>query len=129
MAACSGQYGVFFSAPLDLDFMLLESFMGAYQGAGGNGPRIPAADPEFSKRLESAREALLKSEGGQGLTYSTEQRRLFIRYQYLFLGRGKPITHMRALNAMTDEQLAAGLPSVLKNLLGSCAVLAEGKPA
>jgi putative ATP-dependent endonuclease of OLD family len=123
------QHDVFFSAPLDLDFMLLESFMGAYQGAGGDGPRIPATGPELSKRLDSAREAVLKSEGGQGLTYSPEQRRLFLWYQYLFLGRGKPITHMRALNAMTDEELAAGLPSVLKNLLGRCAVLAEGRPA
>ena len=38
------------------------------------------------------------------------QRDLFIWNQYLFLGRGKPVTHMRAVNAMSEETFAAGMP-------------------
>jgi putative ATP-dependent endonuclease of the OLD family len=122
-------YDVFFSAPLDLDFMLLEAFVSQYQATGPVGPRIPVGDPELSRRLEAAREAVLKSEGGSGSTYTPVQRQLFLWYQYLFLGRGKPTTHMRALNAMTDEQLAAALPPVLKRLLSRCAVLGGGSAA
>jgi hypothetical protein len=122
-------YDVFFSAPLDLDFMLLEAFVSQYQATGSVGPHIPASDPELTNRLKAAREAVLKSEGGSGSTYTPAQRQLFIWYQYLFLGRGKPTTHMRALNAMTDEQLAASLPSVLKRLLARCAALGGGAGA
>lgn len=122
-------YDIFFSTPLDLDFMLLEAFVSQYQATGTVGPRIPVGDPELTKRLEAAREAVLKSEGGSGSTYTQAQRQLFIWYQYLFLGRGKPTTHMRALNAMTDEQLAAALPPVLKRLLSRCAVLGGGTAA
>jgi putative ATP-dependent endonuclease of OLD family len=119
-------YDVFFSAPLDLDFMLLEAFASQYEAAGSMGPRIPTGGPQLTNRLNSAREAVLKSEGGSGITYTQTQRQLFIWYQYLFLGRGKPTTHMRALNAMTDEHLATGLPPVLKRLLARCDVLGGG---
>jgi hypothetical protein len=119
-------HDVFFSAPLDLDLLLLEAFPAQYQGTGANGPRIPTTNPEYEKRLDAAREAVLKSEGGLGTTYTAAQRQLFIWYQYLFLGRGKPTTHMRALNSMTDEQLAAGLPTVLHRLLTRCAILGGG---
>lgn len=122
-------YDVFFSASLDLDFMLLEAFVSQYQATGSVGSHIPASDPELTNRLKAAREAVLKSEGGSGSTYTPAQRQLFIWYQYLFLGRGKPTTHMRALNAMTDEQLAASLPPVLKRLLARCAVLGGGAGA
>jgi hypothetical protein len=43
--------------------------------------------------------AVLKPQGGDGATCSPAQRELFIWYQYLCLGRGKPMTHMHALNA------------------------------
>ncbi len=116
-------YEVFFSAPLDLDFMMLEAFVSQYKAAVGVGPRIPPAGSGRTNRLDSAREAVLKPEGGPGNTYTPAQRELFVWYQYLFLGRGKPTTHMQAINGMTDEQLAAGLPDVLKRLLARCSAL------
>jgi putative ATP-dependent endonuclease of the OLD family len=82
-------YNVFFSGPLDLDFLLLEAFEPEYKGATtGTGPVIPTAPQALTQRLESARSAVLKPEGGDGTTYSPAQRDLFIWYQYLFLGRG-----------------------------------------
>ena len=78
-------YDVFFSAPLDLDFLLLEAFPVQYKAATiGTGPRLPSTALEMAKRLKAARMAVLKPEGGDGSTYSNAQRDLFIWYQYSF---------------------------------------------
>jgi putative ATP-dependent endonuclease of OLD family len=90
---------------------------------------IPTAVQARSQRLESALSAVLKPEGGDGATYSSPQRELFIWYQYLFLGRGKPVTHMRALNTMADETFAAGMPPVLRRLITRCMSLSGLSPA
>jgi len=122
-------HNVFFSSPLDLDFLLLEAFQTQYQAATtGTGPRIPTTEPELSNRLDAARAAVLKPEGGNGTTYTSDQRNLFIWYQYLFLGRGKPVTHMRALAALEDDALAAGLPPVLRRLMDRCLAVSDTQP-
>lgn len=116
---------VYFSAPLDLDFLLLRAYPSQYRASTDGGqPQIPDDAKQLKKRLESAREAELKPEGGDGHTYSKAELHDFIWYQYLFLGRGKPVTHMRALAAMDDATLSGGLPDVLKRLLARCAALA-----
>jgi hypothetical protein len=79
--------------------------------------------------LDAARRAVLKPEGGTGDTYTEAQRELFIWYQYLFLGRGKPVTHMQALAALDDNALAAGLPPVLKRLMARCLAMSDAPPA
>lgn len=118
------RFDVFFSNPLDLDFMLLEAFTTQYQTAhSGQGPVIPADPQAKKKRLQSACSAVLKPEGGDGSTYTSTQRELFIWYQYLFLGRGKPVTHLYAVNAMTDAAFAASMPPVLRRLIARCMVL------
>jgi putative ATP-dependent endonuclease of OLD family len=38
-------------------------------------------------------------------------------YRYLFLGRGKPSTHVRVLSRLPDAELAAGAPEELRALL------------
>ena len=117
-------YDLFFSAPLDLDFLLLEAFPTQYRSAtDGTGPRIPTDEPSLAACLLSARNAVLKAEGGDGHTYTLAEQSNFVWYQYLFLGRGKPVTHMRALASMDDAALSTGLPPVLRRMLVRCAVL------
>jgi putative ATP-dependent endonuclease of the OLD family len=114
-------HNVYFSSPLDLDFLLLEAFTTQYMAATtGTGPIIPTTPAARNKRLESACSAVMKPEGGNGQTYTPAQRELFIWYQYLFLGRGKPVTHMLALNAIDDATFAAGVPPVLRRLVERC---------
>lgn len=113
-------FDVFFSAPLDLDFMMLRKFPEAYRTAtgGGNGPRIPAdGTPEYQKRMDDARKATLKEHGSDGTTYSTEEQRDFIWYSYLFLARAKPVTHILALNTIDDEALGTVAPEVLLRMI------------
>ena len=114
------KFGVFFSAPLDIDFMMLKAFPLTYQGAtDGDGPRIPARTNArlFSKRVIAATATTLKDAGGNGQTYSKTDKELFIWYSYLFLGRGKPVTHLLALKELDDQTLLDNLPEPIKALM------------
>jgi ABC-type cobalamin/Fe3+-siderophores transport system ATPase subunit len=100
-------FGVFFSAPLDLDYSMLTAFPAAYQQLepGMRGPRD--GDP---------RSAVLGDQGVLALydaTYDAPLR----WYRYLFLGRGKPSTHVRVLARVDTQTLKAGVPEELKALL------------
>ena len=53
--------------------------------------------PEYKDRIKQDIKNALKKEGGDGCTYSSEQRKLMVWYTYLFLNRGKPSTHIAAL--------------------------------
>jgi putative ATP-dependent endonuclease of the OLD family len=104
------QFHVFFCAPLDLDYSMLQAFPAAYQviEPGRQGPS-PQGDP---------RTAVL-GEAGRGDLYGAAQDQLLRWYRYLFLGRGKPSTHVRVLSAQTSQVLAAGAPEELRALLAS----------
>jgi hypothetical protein len=112
---------VFFSYPLDIDFAMLRRFPAAYHAAkSARGPRIPdrAKDPAaYKKRLKSACQAVLKSESSKGESYTRKQREAFIWYQHLFLGRGKPSTHILALNEIDPNDLWKLAPVRLKRLV------------
>jgi putative ATP-dependent endonuclease of the OLD family len=101
---------VFFSAPLDLDLMMLETFETYYTNLAPpqGGPRIDVND---------AIENVLGKGGTRGTTYSEEQRGLFPWYSYLFLGKGKPSTHLLALSNISSDDLRASAPAVLQRLV------------
>ncbi|MFO0849960.1 MAG: AAA family ATPase [Gemmataceae bacterium] len=112
---------VFFSYPLDIDFAMLCQFPDAYHAAKtGRGPRVPdrTKDPKaYAKRMKAARLAVLKSGAADGATYTKEQREAFVWYQHLFLGRGKPSTHILALNEIDPAELWTGAPPRLRRLV------------
>ena len=110
------KHGVFFSAPLDLDFLMLRAFPSQYQAAGGGSPRIPKDPPKLAERVQQAITVVLKDGGGDGATYSDEEEVAFIWYSYLFLGKSKPATHLLALNRIKPPELIKGMPPVLARL-------------
>lgn len=109
---------VFFSAPLDLDMLMLQAFPAAYQKLEdkAHGPR----DPEEPQRQAKAAESSLK-DGGYGVASYAEYPEimpLFPWYSYLFLGnRGKPAAHMAALSQLTSAERKVGMPPALRRLL------------
>ncbi|MEP6822743.1 MAG: TOPRIM nucleotidyl transferase/hydrolase domain-containing protein [Chthoniobacterales bacterium] len=113
------KFGVFFSAPLDLDFLMLQAFPTEYQATAheDGGPQIPEEEQAYEKRILRACRAVLKAEGGHGQTYTDEEKEAFIWYSYLFLGRGKPSTHLLALNQLDDDAIGVGIPGVLERLI------------
>jgi putative ATP-dependent endonuclease of OLD family len=117
------QHNVYYSAPLDLDFLLLEAFEPYYTKENaypkGGGPRFTDKDakPEwYAEYLTGAITATLKNEKAKGELYTEVQHKLMIWYKYHFLGRGKPVTHLQVLSHIPDKTLEEELPAVLKEV-------------
>ena len=105
------QFGVFFCWPLDLDMTMLRQFWDAYTDLehGERGPQD-----------SDAAEAVLGSADGAGSYWNPAdpekraRRQEELRwYRYLFLGRGKPGTHLRALTKVNPSDLRNGPETVL----------------
>lgn len=60
--------------------------------------------------------ATLKEFGGDGSTYTDKQHRLMVWYNYFFLQRGKPTTHIEALSKIDDNTLLVKMPPVFKEI-------------
>lgn len=120
------RFSVYFSAPLDLDFAMLEAFSDAYKSLApkNGGPRLPNPDEpnyrdEVKQRMKQVLAAdLSKSTVELGSTYTSAQQELFAWYKYLFVdGAKKPTNHMLALSKIEPSDLAANAPHVLKELV------------
>ena len=131
-------FNVFFSVPLDIDFLMLENFGEKYKGLleEKEGPRlmvekggkkeqkkiidiegIEEKSDEYEERIQENIRNTLKKEGGDGSTYNEEQKKLMIWYNYFFLNRGKPSTHILALSKMDELDLVFNIPSEIKRLI------------
>lgn len=115
------KYDVYFSAILDIDFLMLEHYPSFYKAAvpPKGGPKIPdktTATVDYDSRVLAAIQATLKSEKAKALTFSETQKELMIWYQYHFLGRGKPVTHILALSNMSKSDIKGNLPPVFNKL-------------
>lgn len=137
-------HNVYFSNPLDIDFLMIEEFLEAYlETLGKNeGPLIKINENEkqkriqelnelekqtlaYQERIESDMKRALKKNGSEGSTYTEKQKELMIWYSYFFLTRGKPVTHLQALNYIDVDTLQEHIPVVFikiaekaKRLLG-----------
>lgn len=115
------RYNIYYSSPLDIDFLMLERYYEYYIKAipKGGGPHIPdkVAKPEdFEIKLNSSVQATLKSAEATGITYTEEQKELMIWYNYHFLGRGKPSTHINAISSINEEELKKSMPPVFERM-------------
>jgi putative ATP-dependent endonuclease of OLD family len=126
---------VFFSAPLDLDFMLLEHFPDAYpseaqatEGDTSDGG-VTTSEPTDASGSDSGASdaAFAQVLGKKGLDpvgiYTPEQIQLLPRYRTLFLLGSKPSAHLTAMASLTDQQLMEGIPPVMSRLLTRAAEL------
>ena len=134
------EYNVFFSAPLDIDFLMLQHYEIYYQNtlSPKEGPSISYTNQDketkkvkitdvdktnelqqgsFEERKNEAVRATLKNMGGQGDSFTEEEKKLMIWYQYFFLGRGKPTSHMRFLSSISDDELKASIPQIFNRIV------------
>ena len=98
---------------------MLEALPSAYKALppGGKGPSS-----------SDAAAAVLGQDGDPKRYYATQQAKwqeLFSWYRYLFLGRGKPSTHLRALSQVDDSTLAKNAPESISKLLSFVKQLLE----
>lgn len=97
--------GVYFSHPVDLDLMMLEAFPDAYDAA-------PSGTPD-----EKTVVAVLGKSHANVDRLPDDVLELFDDYHRLFDLKSKPAMHLKAMAALTDEQLMEGLPEVLQRLV------------
>ena len=137
------KYNVFFSTPLDIDYLMLQHYQKYYLKtlSNGEGPSVLYTDENgnnrkknlltldksngfesqgFEKLKNEALKATLKEKSGKGETFTDEERELMIWYKYFFLGRSKPTTHMQFLSNISDEELKKATPSVFTDIV-NCA--------
>jgi putative ATP-dependent endonuclease of the OLD family len=103
------KYNVFFCTPLDLDMSMLESFSDDYRKLE-DGMKGPKGDSD-------ATDAVLGDEGDAAFYKDGGWEDDFRWYRYLFLGRGKPTTHLRVLGGVDAERLSSDAPEELTALL------------
>lgn len=101
-------YSIFFSSPLDIDYSMLKAFPDYYRVSPDENSNGPSMRGEPSN-------AVLGDEGYPAF-YSGHEFDLSW-YRYLFLGRGKPSTHIRVLGSIPSEQLAQNAPEELRALI------------
>ena len=134
------EFNVYFSSPLDIDFLMLQHYkehyldmlsskegpVVSYADSGGNSKKVKLTDLDcidklqlegLEKRIEEAKIATLKDKSGPGDSFTSEEKELMIWYQYFFLGRGKPTTHMQFLSSISDDELKRNLPLVFEKMV------------
>ncbi|HHG7528317.1 TPA: AAA family ATPase [Streptococcus pneumoniae] len=136
------EFNVYFSSPLDIDFLMLQHYKDnylntlspiegpvvSYNDSDGSSKKVKLSDLDcldrlqlegFNKRKEEAIRATLKDKSGHGDSFNEEEKELMIWYQYFFLGRGKPTTHMQFLSSNSDDELTRNLPPVFEKIVNS----------
>ncbi|WP_419552853.1 ATP-dependent nuclease [Candidatus Poriferisodalis sp.] len=101
-------HDAFFSSPLDLDMTMLTAFPDAYKCLedGRTGPK-----------KTQAFDAVLGANGDRDYYKHKGWKRKMRWYRYLFLGRSKPTTHLRALHRLDDASLRANMPEELRHVI------------
>ncbi|WP_445430703.1 ATP-dependent nuclease [Chryseobacterium indoltheticum] len=126
------KYNIFYSTPLDLDFLMLTHYPEFYKKAipKNGGPQIPNPDTEaekFEEKVESAVHATLKSSEATAATYTEDEKEFMMWYNYHFLGRGKPTTHIQVLSSMNNEDIKDNLPEVFTEIFERISTLLKAE--
>lgn len=101
-------FGVFFSAPIDLDIMMLEHYPTAYGIDDVTGLPLPDSP---------AREAVLGKARQNEAELAESIIRLFDTYHDLFDLGSKPASHLSALASLDDTALLEQIPPVLMRMI------------
>lgn len=99
--------GVYFSTPLDLDFMMMTHYRAAYR----------VKDDDLEEPDEDTIKAVLgKSHDVLEGQYADEQQSYFDAYHRRFKLDSKPTSHIRAMAKLDDEKLIEDMPDVLDRM-------------
>jgi putative ATP-dependent endonuclease of OLD family len=101
-------HGVFFSSPLDLDFLMMIAYPAAYD----------VEDEDLVESDEDSLKAVLgKNHDVVGNQYTDEELKYFDAYNSRFKLGSKPAWHIQAMASLTDKDLLDEMPDVLDRLL------------
>lgn len=100
-------FGVYFSAPLDLDFMMMTHYPTAYL-VTDDALKVPSKD--------TIKAVLGKSHGVLEDQYTDDEQTYFDSYHQRFKLESKPTSHIRAMADLDDETLIGCMPNVLDRM-------------
>lgn len=109
---------VFFSRPLDLDMMMIDSYPSSYG----------VKDSERVEPDDNTIKRVLGKTATDAKGFPGNIRQLFDAYSMRFKSSSKPATHLNALAYMDDGLLEDDLPHPLKNLIDAVKRKLEGLP-
>lgn len=112
---------VYFSYPLDIDFAMLKEFKDDYMLLPEElkGPNIPSIEGDnYETKNKEAVASVLKTDSDKVDIGNLPDNdiSLYYWYRYLFLGRGKPVSHLNGLLNI-EENGNVRIPSVYEPLL------------
>ena len=125
-------FDVFFSNPIDLDFMMLKSYKELYLASlsKSEGPRVEKglkvedieknndySNEKYKEKVNTAVQHVLKEDNKGTKMFTEEDLRLMVWYDYFFLGKGKPISHFKALRDVSNDELIKKTPSPILELV------------
>lgn len=99
--------GVYFSTPLDLDFMMMTHYRAAYLVKEGE---LEEPDEDTIKAVLGKNHDALEGQ------YSDEQQSYFDAYHRRFKLDSKPTSHICAMANLNDEKLIEDMPDVLRRM-------------
>ncbi len=120
VTAFESRFSVYYSSPLDIDYMMLDKFFDRYETtiiAPSPGPTALPEDESseaFRSRVEKLGKRIFKNNHRYAELYDAKNLNY---YQYYFLSKGKPLTHKIALAEISDESLLQECPPVLVRLV------------
>lgn len=101
------KFGVFFSIPLDLDFMMITSYPTAYQIDNDD---LEEPDADTLKAVLGKRHDIIDDQ------YSEDQASYFDIYHTKFKVGSKPTQHIQAMANIDDNGLLDNIPAVLDRM-------------
>lgn len=105
---CLEKHGVFFSSPLDLDFLMMTAYPKAYGVEEGD---LKEPDKDALKAVLGKKHDIVKDQ------YTDVQLKYFDAYNVRFKIGSKPACHIQAMASLSDENLVDGMPEVIARLL------------
>lgn len=112
------EHNVFYCTPLDLDLLMLKAFPDAY-----------GVDPQTCEAPDQATVTAVLGKKQTADKYPTAWMHLFDDYMRLFKQSSKPVSHIAALSDLTDDELRAETPPMLKRLVTRVGELLATVPA
>ena len=113
------EHGVFFSSPLDLDFLMMTAYPEAY---GVKETELETPDSDALKAVLGKKRDTVEDQ------YTDEELKYFDAYHSRFKLGSKPAWHIQAMANLTDKKLAAGMPEGLERLFAHIRDELKGLP-
>ncbi len=117
---------IYFSYPLDFDFLMIESFLEQYKLLKGRGPNVLThlEEPDYEERLENYVKTPFKDDFILNESVFSEKGESLAWHKYLF-NNNKPLIHYLFLSEISNEQLNQNISPILKKIIQKSKKLLE----